>query len=109
MHKRIVLAVAVLLLVAMAPAAFAEHCQRCRPFPLQGTVGCVPAKGLFAGYPICYEISDTQCAFEGTQCVAHGSGLMPLETEYTVASVERLDAPANTNATQVADATNSSR
>ena len=105
MKKRIVLLVGIMLLVGMAPAAFASHCQRCKAFPLQGTVACVPALNFFPGYPECFEISDTQCEFAGEQCVAHGGGLMPLELEFTVASVERLDEPATAaNATLVAAA-----
>jgi hypothetical protein len=95
MKRSVVLVVGIMLLVGMAPAAFADHCQRCRAFPLQGTVACVAAINFFPGYPECWEISDTQCEFAGEQCVAHGGGgLLPLATEFTVASVERLDEPA---------------
>ena len=102
--KRVVLLVAVALMIGAAPAALAEHCLRCGwSAQLQEPV-CKPAINMFAGWTECEDGGGT-CSTSGTECEPHGSGLAPLATEYTVASVERLDdAPDGADETLIAEA-----
>lgn len=90
--KRIALltAIALITVLSAAPDAMANHCFRCKLF--QQAFSCVPALGTTPGYPIC-EADDHTCQTSGTQCATHTASTPPLASEYTVASVERLDEP----------------
>ena len=93
MSKRIALLIGVALIlgISAAPDAMASHCERCKWYPIEGEYACIPATGLWAGNEICQE-GGWWCEQLGNQCVPHGS-LAPLSSEFTVASVERLDEP----------------
>ena len=89
MTKRIVLlsAAALIVVLSAAPEAMANHCFRCKLF--QQEFDCVPVFGSTPGRPIC-ETDGITCQTSGPQCTLHAS-VAPLASEYTVASVERLD------------------
>ena len=90
MYKRIVLlsAAALIVVLSAAPDAMASHCFRCKL--AQQQFSCVPALGITPGYPIC-EADEHSCVTSGTQCATHSASIAPLASEFTVASVERLD------------------
>jgi hypothetical protein len=94
-RKRVVLLlVAIALLAGMAPEASASHCLRCKIW-MGSWSECIPAINFWNGWTECVDSgTEPVCWYSGTECVAHGSALLPLETEFTVASVERLDEPA---------------
>jgi hypothetical protein len=94
MTKRIALlaGIALIAVLSAAPDAMANHCFRCRFFAFEGEYDCVPVFGSTPGRPICVTDGIT-CQASGTQCAPHTASATPLASEYTVASVERLDAP----------------
>lgn len=97
MTKRIVLlsAAALILVLSAAPDAMATHCFRCRWYAFEGEYDCFPVSGsAIGGRPFC-ETDGITCQTWGTQCAPHTASAAPLASEYTVASVERLDAPAS--------------
>ena len=110
MTKRIVLLAAAALIVVFsaAPDAMAHHCFRCKLF--QQEFDCVAATGTTPGYPNC-ETDGITCQTSGTRCTPHTASIAPLASEYTVASVQRLDEPNSGTAetlaaqTQVAQST----
>jgi hypothetical protein len=74
--------------MTMAPSAMASHCERCG---VQGTEpACKPAV-LIAGWATC--VVDASGCWVADPCEPHGAALNALATEFTVASVERLDEP----------------
>ncbi|HET8772472.1 MAG TPA: hypothetical protein VFP80_01725 [Thermoanaerobaculia bacterium] len=83
-------AAVVALLIAAAPSAFADHCERCRSAP--PPFECVPVL-VRPGQTECIADADS-CWTSGIQCSPH-SGRLALAAEYTVASVERLDEPGS--------------
>jgi hypothetical protein len=87
MKKLTLLLVITLLALSAAPSAMA--CWRCKPF--HGFSCTVYA----TGYQLCEESIDG-CSFSGA-CPGAVAAETPLATDFTVASVERLDQP-NANA-----------
>lgn len=88
--KRILpLAVVAVMFVLAAPAAFANHCERCRASTT--VFQCIPSPVL-PGQTECYA-DETGCWTSGIQCGPHTLASVPLATDYAVASVERLDEP----------------
>jgi hypothetical protein len=96
MTKRFaLLAVAALIVVlGAAPDAMANHCFRCKWVAFEQEFDCVPVSGSTVGRPIC-ETDGITCQTSGNQCAPHTAGVTPLASEYTVASVERLDEPSS--------------
>ena len=97
MTKRLfLLAVAALLVViSAAPDAMANHCFRCKWVAGAQEFDCVPVFGSTPGRPIC-ETDGITCQTSGTQCALHtASTTTPLASEYSVASVKRLDVPGS--------------
>jgi hypothetical protein len=90
MTKRIVLlaSFALIAVLSAAPDAMASHCFRCKL--AQQSFSCVPVFGSTLGRPIC-ETDGITCQTSGTQCTLHTASVAPLASEYTVASVQRLD------------------
>lgn len=91
MKKRLIsLLVLTIVLAAMAPAALANHCLRCKPLG----ESCVTA--LNYGFQICeWDTWENTCYTE-FPCGSHAASVdEPLAAEFTVASVERLDEPQN--------------
>ena len=89
MSKRLIPLLVLAVLVMTAPAAMATHCERCKP--LNHT--CVAATAI-PGWDLCYWDDFEGCVL-GTECEPHAAALsLSLASEYTVASVERLDEPA---------------
>lgn len=99
MKKQWILLLVLAIALTSAPAAMAAHCQRCRPL----TQSCGPAPNF--GYQTCeWDVFENNC-YLVTACGSHlnAAPSEPLASEYTVASVERLDEPnAPADATQVA-------
>jgi hypothetical protein len=96
MTKRIVLLTALVLIVlSAAPVAMANHCFRCRFYFTEHEYDCFPLPGpVLGGRPFCAE-GGTWCETWGDECAPHTASIAPLASEYSVASVERLDEPAN--------------
>ena len=89
--KRILpLVVVAVMLVVAAPAAFANHCERCR---VSTTVFQCISSPVLPGQTECFA-DETGCRTSGIQCGPHTLASVPLATDYAVASVERLDEPA---------------
>ncbi|MCU1246670.1 MAG: hypothetical protein JWN02_2580 [Acidobacteria bacterium] len=82
MKKLTLLLVITLLALSAAPSAMA--CQRCKP---RGW-SCIPST---TGYQVCEEVIDG-CNFSGA-CTGAVAAETPLATDFTIASVERLDQP----------------
>jgi hypothetical protein len=74
--------------MTVAPSAMAQYCQRCASYP---TYHCVNTIRVF-GYPECVA-DETGCTFQGDVCEPQ-TAAASLASEYTVASVERIDEPA---------------
>lgn len=89
MKKRLMLLLTLAVIVlTLAPAAMADHCNRCRT-PTGGVPQCFPA--TTGGYPIC-EATATGCTFSGTWCTGpHPFTDDDFGADFVVASVERLD------------------
>ena len=89
MTKRLIPLLVLTLIVAIAPTALADHCERCRPV----SQTCGPAITPSSGYEICYE--DAFGCHVEIACGPHDApdALTPLAAEFTVATVERLDEP----------------
>jgi hypothetical protein len=88
MKRTIPLVLAAVMLFSVAPAALADHCEKCK---ISMTFECITA--ITGGRPIC--ISDGfSCTTSGALCTHNPSAATSLAAEYTVASVERLDEPA---------------
>jgi hypothetical protein len=88
MKRTLSLAVVVVLLIVAAPAAFAEHCERCRPSGFE----CI-AVLVRPGHTECFA-NQQGCWSSGIQCDPHTDlASFDLSTDYTVASIERLDEP----------------
>jgi hypothetical protein len=89
MKKRLMLLLTLAVIVlTLAPAAMADHCNRCR-VPTGGVPQCFPA--TTGGYPLC-TATTSGCSFSGSLC----SGPHPFidddfAADFTVVSVERLD------------------
>ena len=86
MKKRLIPLLVFTIVLAVAPAAMANHCERCPPLLQQ----CVPTSNF--GWEICF-VDETGCHRENP-CGDHF--LQPetdLASEFTVASVERIDEP----------------
>ncbi|HEX6096489.1 MAG TPA: hypothetical protein VF432_09215 [Thermoanaerobaculia bacterium] len=96
MTKRIVLlsAVALMAVLSAAPDAMANHCFRCKFVAGEQEFDCVPVFGSTPGRPICVTDGIT-CQTSGNQCTLHTASTAPLASEYTVATVERLDDPGS--------------
>lgn len=93
MTKRIVLLAGVVLFVlSAAPDAMAAGCERCRFYPVWGEWACITPPPLLGGYEICNE-GGWWCENLGEYCPPQGGGAASLASEYTVASVARLDEP----------------
>jgi hypothetical protein len=90
MKKRLIALLVLAILVMTAPAAMATHCQRCRPI----TQSCGVAVNI-PGWETCaWDVFENNCVL-GEQCEGHGVLALSLASEYTVASVERLDEPGD--------------
>lgn len=98
MKTRLISLVVLAIILATAPAAMASHCLRCKPLG----ESCVGA--LNYGYLFC-EFVGPSCEV-AQPCGSHAAPVEPLESEFTVASVERLDEPSapSTQHTLVASA-----
>lgn len=93
MTKRIAFlsGIALITMLSAAPDAMATHCFRCRWFFYEQTYDCYPLPGpVLGGRPFC-ETDGISCQTWGDQCAPHTASAAPLASEYTVASVERLD------------------
>ena len=96
MTKRLIPLLVLTLIVAIAPTALADHCERCRPVPQT----CGPALTSSSGYEICYE--DAFGCHVEFPCGPHApDALTPLAAEFTVATVERLDEPKTSAAEEL--------
>ena len=98
MKKRVLSLLVLSILLATAPAAMANHCERCRPL----IQACIVSQNF--GFDYCEWTSETTCIV-GTACGDHTAmaAAQSLASEFQVASVERLDEPQpNTNETRVA-------
>lgn len=88
MIKRLIPLLVLTLIVTIAPAALADHCERCKPV----SQTCGPAITSSSGYEICFE--DAFGCHVEFPCGPHLQATPePLAAEFTVASVERLDEP----------------
>ena len=85
MKKRLIPLLVLTIVLAVAPAAMANHCERCRPVPQD----CRIFSNF--GYELCYWDA-TGCHVE-TPCGDHSVASNDLSSEFAVASVERLDEP----------------
>jgi hypothetical protein len=107
MTKRIALlaGMALIAVLSAAPDAMANHCFRCRFYFTEGEWDCFPLPGpVLGGKPFCAE-GGTWCETWGDPCQPHTASVAPLASEYTVASVERLDEPGSgPNETRIAQA-----
>lgn len=88
MRKRFIslLVLAIVIVVATAPVAMADHCRRCRNF-----TNCVIAPNF--GFPFCDD-SSGMCILSGPVCTGPHpltEPEIPFAADFTVASVERLD------------------
>ncbi len=83
MNKKLLVPL-VLITLAVAPAAMAEHCFWC----VSGQ--CIDVAG--GGRPVCTEFPGGYCQTSGSPCL-HFAPMEPLASEFTVVSVERLDEP----------------
>jgi hypothetical protein len=105
MTKRIALlaGIAMIAILSVAPDAMATHCFRCRWYFYEQTYDCFPLPGpVLGGRPFC-ETDGITCQTSGDQCAPHTASVAPLASEYTVASVTRLDEPGSrANETRVA-------
>lgn len=89
MRKQWILLLVLAIALTSAPAALANHCERCRPI----SQSCGIAANF--GWEYCeWDVFENNCYVE-TACGSHlGAALSaPLAADYTVASVERLDEP----------------
>ncbi|MEA2489097.1 MAG: hypothetical protein QOH21_889 [Acidobacteriota bacterium] len=92
MKKRLLslLVLTVVLMLAIAPAALADHCRKCSGTIPNQTCGIA----VTGGKPICY-ISNGTCVLEGLTCTGPHPFIDadddPLGADFFVASVERLD------------------
>jgi hypothetical protein len=89
MKRRIISLLVLAVVLTGAPAAMADHCDRCRPIDNE----CVPA--INYGFEICWHPGTEYCVLENP-CGDHRAEPEPLAAEFTVASVERLDEPHTT-------------
>lgn len=95
MTKKMLLALGVVVLLFGAGDVYANHCERCRVVA-NTCIGPTNFGGLVCDYDF-----NGQCFTTG-QCT-HAATLEPLASDYSVASVERLDEPASAeDATKVA-------
>lgn len=86
MMKRLFPLIVILgIAITVAPSAMAQYCKRCVSYP---TYRCVNAIRVF-GYPECVA-DETGCTFAGELCEPQ-SAAASLASEYSVASVERID------------------
>jgi hypothetical protein len=94
MKKRLLslMVLTVVLMLAIAPVAMADHCRRC--------VGSIPdqrcAIAVTGGKPICSISANGACVFQGQTCTGPHPFVdieEPLAADFFVASVERLDEP----------------
>ena len=88
MKKRLIpLLVLIILVLGIAPAAMANHCERCR------IVANECAWVADYGWAICdYDIAGN--CYTQNRCGPHATAaVQPLASEFLVASVERLDEP----------------
>lgn len=96
MTKRLFLlaGIALIAVLSAAPDAMATHCFRCRFYFSEGEWDCYPVPGpVLGGRQFCDE-GGTWCVTYGEECAPHTASAAPLASEYSVASVERLDEPA---------------
>ena len=92
MTKRMVLLAGIVMIaLSAAPDAMALSCERCRFYPVWGEWACITPPPLLGGYEFCSE-GGWWCETSGEYCPPTGGGAA-LASEYTVASVERLDEP----------------
>ena len=98
MMKRMAPLVAIaILLLAVAPAAQAEHCYKCKAFPVLQIKRCVEAFGSFNNFTECYDIGEDDCETAGDPCTPHAAATAPLATDYRIAKVEQLhESPTDT-------------
>lgn len=89
MKRMIPLLFALSIVFIIVPDAEASHCLRCRF--AQPSTECVVA--VFGGWTDCFINQEGLCENGGTLCT-HGFAETPLAAQFTVASVERLDAVA---------------
>jgi hypothetical protein len=88
---RLLLFFVVVILLTMAPAAMADTCKRCAGIPTQSCVNAFHVDG----FTICW-VDETGCHLDGAQCAPMGAETA-LASEYTVATVERIDEPQATD------------
>jgi hypothetical protein len=83
MKKRLIPLLVFTIVLAVAPAAIANHCERCRPV--------IQDCAIFSnfGYELCYW--DAAGCHVETPCGDHATAPDDLASEFTVASVERVD------------------
>jgi hypothetical protein len=93
--KRLIPLLILAIVFTIAPAAMANHCSKC-------TVAQTCNRLSNLGWIICEGDGET-CSQSGW-CGNHAAPVEPLATEFTVASVERLDEP-QTTASETAIAT----
>lgn len=101
MKKRVIALLLLTLVLAISPAAMANHCLRCRP--LLETCGSASNYG----HQICeWDTFENRC-YTQFPCGAHAAAAPEaLAAEFTVASVERLDEPQQNAASETLVASN---
>lgn len=88
MKKRLISLLVLTLVMALAPAAMANHCLRCKPLA-ETCVGSINY-----GFQYCDWDDWTGICVTSDPCGNHSASLsQPLAAEYAVASVERIDEP----------------
>ena len=93
MKKRLLSLLVLAIALTVTPAAMADHCEGCRPL----TQTCGPR--LNFGWEICYW--DVEGCHLELPCGDHTPSFTgALASEFTVASVERLDEPATAQTTE---------
>lgn len=87
MKKRLIPLLVIILALSIAPAALANHCERCK------LVANECAWVADYGWAICAYDTGGNC-YTQNRCGAHAAAaVQPLAAEFRVASVERADEP----------------
>jgi hypothetical protein len=86
MKKRLIPLLVFILALSIAPAALANHCERCKIVANQ----CAWVADY--GWAICAYDTGGNC-YTQNHCGPHVAAVQPLAAEFQVASVERVDEP----------------
>ncbi|HEX6083062.1 MAG TPA: hypothetical protein VF266_00960 [Thermoanaerobaculia bacterium] len=95
MKKRLIPLLVFILVLSLAPAAMAGHCERCK------LVANECAWVADYGWAICDYDTGGNC-YTQNRCGPHATAaLQPLAAEFRVASVERIDEPRQNDSTEI--------